>query len=36
MTKKQKKNKNMPYGKVPESNPSMCGKIKHILRERGS
>jgi len=26
----------MLYGKEPESKPSMCGKIEHVLRERGS
>jgi cell division protein FtsX len=24
------------YGKELDFNPSMCGKIKHVLRERGS
>jgi len=26
----------MLYGKAPESKPSMCGKIKHVLRESDS
>jgi len=34
--KKKHKNKNMLYGKEPESKPSMCGKIKHVLREGSS
>jgi hypothetical protein len=25
----------MLYGKEPESKPSMCGKIKPVLRDRG-
>jgi hypothetical protein len=36
LRKEKHKNKNMLYGKEPESKPSMCGKIKPVLGERGS
>jgi hypothetical protein len=36
MKKKHKNNKNMLYGTDPKSNPIMCSKIKHVLRERSS
>jgi hypothetical protein len=34
LKERKKINKNMLYRKEPESNPSMCDKIKPILRER--
>jgi hypothetical protein len=32
----QKNNKDILYGKETISSPSMCGKIKPILKEKGS
>jgi len=32
----QKNNKDILYGKETISSPSMCGKIKPVLKEKGS